>query len=60
MGTTESVYSPSLTAVSPRAASSEEALTLTGKNLGYWMQDYRLVYVGTGRAPQGGNVNNDP
>ena len=47
---------PMLLGVSPRAASAEGALTLTGNNLGYWMQDYRMVYVGTGRAPQGGNV----
>lgn len=49
---------PMLTGVAPHAGSSEDAITLTGSNLGYWIQDYRLVYVGVGRAPQGGNVNN--
>jgi hypothetical protein len=49
-------YVPMLRAVSPHAASSEEPITLSGSNLGYWIQDYRQVYVGTGRAPQGGNV----
>ena len=56
-GTTETPYVPALTGLTPHAASSEEALTLTGTNLGFWIQDYRLVYVGTGRAPQGGNVS---
>jgi hypothetical protein len=49
---------PMLQSVSPHSASSEEAITLKGSGLGYWIQDYRLVYVGTGRAPQGGNVQN--
>jgi hypothetical protein len=51
-------YNPLIRGVSPRATSAEETITITGNNLGYWMQDYRVVYVGAGRAPQGGNVNN--
>jgi hypothetical protein len=50
-------YSPMLLEVTPHAASSEEALTLKGNNFGYWIQDYRIVYVGSGRAPQGANIN---
>ena len=50
-------YSPKLKSVSPRAASSEEAVQLQGFNWGYWIQDYRIIFVGDGRAPQGGNVN---
>ena len=57
-GLGETPYVPMITGLTPHAASSEEPITLTGTNLGYWIQDYRLVYVGTGRAPQGGNVNN--
>ena len=53
-----STYVPMLQSVYPHAASSEETITLRGVNFGYWVQDYRLIYVGTGRAPQGGNVNN--
>ena len=48
--------SPMLVDVSPNAISSEGALVLTGMNFGYWLQDYRTVYVGTGAAPQGGNI----
>jgi hypothetical protein len=51
-------YAPKLIDVSPHAASSEEPITIKGANLGYWIQDYRMVYVGSGRAPQGGNINN--
>lgn len=47
---------PMVTGLSPHAASSGEAVTLTGLNLGFWIQDYRMTYVGTGRAPQGGNI----
>jgi len=46
-------YSPTLTGVSPKAASSEAPLTLTGNNFGYWLQDYRIVYIGTVRAMGG-------
>ena len=49
---------PLITGLTPHAGSSEDPLTLSGSNLGYWIQDYRLIYVGVGRAPQGGNVNN--
>lgn len=50
------VWNPMLTGVTPHAASSEEPVTLTGSNLGFWIQDYQMVYVGTGRPPQGGNI----
>ena len=49
--------SPKLKAVSPRAGSSEDAIQLRGFNWGYWIQDYRIIFVGSGRPPQGGNVN---
>lgn len=49
-------YSPTITGVVPHAASADEGITLSGLNLGYWIQDYRIVYVGSGRAPQGGIV----
>lgn len=47
---------PMLVGVEPHAVSSEGALQLTGVNFGYWLQDYRTVYVGSGAPPQGGNV----
>ena len=53
---TSHMNNPMLLGVSPHAASSEEAIMMTGKNFGFWIQDYRMVYVGKGRAPQGGNV----
>jgi hypothetical protein len=48
--------SPMLVGVAPNAISSEDAVVLKGTNFGYWLQDYRTVYVGTGAPPQGGNV----
>ncbi len=42
-------YAPTIRRVAPHAASAEDAITVSGKNLGYWLQDYRQVYVGGGR-----------
>lgn len=38
-------YTPMLLSVTPRAASSEEALTITGTNIGYWMQVFSLLLL---------------
>ena len=50
-------HAPKMKSVAPRAASSEEAIQLQGYNWGYWIKDYRIIFVGNGRPPQGGNVN---
>ena len=39
-------YSPMLLSVSPRAASAEEPITITGNNLGFWVQVNRLATYG--------------
>ena len=35
---------PMITGLTSHSASSEEAITLTGSNLGHWIQDYRITY----------------
>jgi len=32
-------------------------IRFTPPRCSYYIQDYRNIYVGTGRAPQGGNIN---
>lgn len=34
-----------------------DVVTLFGQNLGQSVVDYRMIYVGVGRPPQGGNIN---
>ena len=50
--------SPKFKAVEPRHAMAGDVLTMYGEALGESVVDYRMVYVGPGRPPQGGNVEN--
>lgn len=46
-----------MTKVSPRHAMAGDVVTFFGQNLGHSVVDYRMIYVGVGRPPQGGNIN---
>ena len=49
---------PQLTGVEPRHLGAGDVLGLRGRALGAFVSDYRVIYVGAGRPPQGGNVVN--
>lgn len=49
--------SPKMTEVWPRHARAGEVVLMRGEALGTSVADYRMIYVGPGRPPQGGNVN---
>ena len=48
---------PTLLGVFPRQLSAEGALALTGSRFGTSLADFRVVYVGQGPPPRGGNVD---
>eukprot|EP01046_Picozoa_sp_COSAG06_P000498 COSAG06_NODE_14_length_35011_cov_20.984132_1_plen_3931_part_10 len=48
---------PTLLGVEPRHITAGGALSLTGSRFGNDIKDYRVVYVGTGRPPIGGNID---
>lgn len=49
--------SPKMTEVWPRHASAGDIVLMRGEALGTSVADYRMIYVGPGRPPQSGNVN---
>lgn len=51
---------PTLLGVSPRHISANSGISLTGSRFGNTIKDYRVVYVGSGRPPIGGNVDVNP
>jgi hypothetical protein len=52
----DSTVNPTLLGVEPRALSADEALSLAGSRFGNVIKDYRVVYVGPGAPPLGGNI----
>lgn len=51
--------SPWLYSVKPRYGTAGDVFTLRGENLGTSLKDYRAIYVGPGRPPQGGNLESE-
>ena len=51
---------PTLLGVSPRQIPANSGLSLTGSRFGNTIKDYRVVYVGSGRPPIGGNIDVNP
>ncbi|KAH8075485.1 hypothetical protein JL721_1495 [Aureococcus anophagefferens] len=49
---------PAVTRTAPRHLAAGDVLTLHGASFGEYVADYRAIYVGAGRPPQGGNVQN--
>jgi len=47
---------PSIDLITPRYGSANDVFELKGSNLGTSLKDYRSVYFGPGRPPQGGNL----
>ena len=47
---------PMLTAVTPSAVSANGVLDIKGHAFGASIKDYLSIYLGVGRAPQGGNI----
>ncbi len=48
---------PTLLGVSPQQIPADSTLSLTGSRFGNAIKDYRVVYVGAGRPPIGGNID---
>ena len=53
------VTTPTLVGVSPRHVSVNWAVNLSGSSFGSDIKEYRVVYVGEGRPPSGGNLAAD-
>ena len=53
----DSAESPTVLGVAPRHVSANWAVNITGSRFGSNIKDYRVVYVGEGRPPSGGNVD---
>ena len=54
---TSHASTPKLTRIAPRHAPAGGVLELRGEALGGSIDDYRNIYVGDGRPPQGGNID---
>ena len=53
----DSHLNPTLLGVHPRQITADDPLSLTGSRFGNDIKGYRVVYVGAGRPPIGGNVD---
>lgn len=53
----DSHINPTLLGVSPQQIPADSTLSLTGSRFGNSIKDYRVVYVGAGRPPIGGNID---
>lgn len=51
--------SPWFNSISPRYGSAGDVFTISGANLGTSLKDYRSIYFGPGRPPQGGNLESN-
>ena len=47
---------PRLTHIYPRHAAAGSGIALRGHHLGRYVSEYRTIYIGAGRPPQGGNI----
>ena len=47
---------PRLTHIYPRHAAAGSGIALRGHGLGRYVSEYRTIYIGAGRPPQGGNI----
>eukprot|EP01052_Picozoa_sp_SAG31_P047014 SAG31_NODE_9228_length_1313_cov_0.916804_1_plen_269_part_00 len=51
-----SALAPTVLGVTPRHASANWAVNITGSRFGSNIKDYRTVFIGSGRPPSGGNI----